>query len=181
MHQPVNQVADRACSEFNVAARRWLPWSPCMCRQNVRRRFLPPRSGQSRTQRRFTAGCLTVYAAMTLIGLCPVIPHPFGLIVAASLTLLYVGLIAMFGHRSIIEMGLLAVILLVLSVLIAAAVQHAQHRATNNSTSDHHLMQPSCKWTISKDIVLVSRHSLPQSVQRRPLLCQDSPQRSSIY
>ena len=64
-----------------------------------------------------TIGCVTTYGFMSLIACSIFLPFPYGLIAATCLALLYVGSIVMFGEGSILEMGVIAVILLVLACL----------------------------------------------------------------
>lgn len=82
-----------------------------------------------------TIGCVAAYAVMTLISLCLIVPSPYGLILAAAMTLMYIGLIALFGQGSIIEMGLFAFILLVLCCLIAVAARGRSEQNRTDKTS----------------------------------------------
>lgn len=64
-----------------------------------------------------TVGCVTTYAFIALIACSMFVPAPYGLIAAVCLVLLYIGSIVLFGQGSIVEMGLLALILLALACL----------------------------------------------------------------
>jgi hypothetical protein len=90
-----------------------------------------------------TIGCVTVYGLMALIGILPIVPSPYGLVLACALTGIYVGLILVFGQGSIIEMGLLACVLLVLSCLIAVAIRGPRNAGDPAQPAENHSMQRS--------------------------------------
>jgi hypothetical protein len=79
-----------------------------------------------------TIGCVTTFAFIAIIACNVFFPFPYGLIVAIVLVLFYVGSIAMFGQGSIIEMGLLAIILLTLSCLLGR-ISVVSHRMPSRS------------------------------------------------
>ncbi|TWU01046.1 hypothetical protein [Stieleria varia] len=64
-----------------------------------------------------TIGCVTTYAIIAMIACSAFLPMPFGQVVATCLVLLYIGSVLMFGQGSILEMGVMAVILLTLACL----------------------------------------------------------------
>jgi hypothetical protein len=98
---------------------------------------------QRRKEMRGTIGCVSVYGLMTLIGLLPIVPSPYGLVLACALTGIYIGLILVFGQGSIIEMGLLACVLLVLSCLIAVAIRGPRNARDPSQQTENHPMQRS--------------------------------------
>ncbi|MCO8120196.1 hypothetical protein NHH03_00480, partial [Stieleria sp. TO1_6] len=67
-----------------------------------------------------TIGCVAAYTFVSLIACGLYIPAPYDMIAAAGLVLLYIGAIVIFGQGSILEMGVMAVILLILSCQIGS-------------------------------------------------------------
>ena len=111
-----------------------------------------------------TIGCVAAYTFITLISCGMYIPAPYGMIAAAGLVFLYIGSIVIFGQGSILEMGVMAVILLIISSQIGAFVSKGKpdtetkptpiqnagspRRATEHGVGRFHLETP---WAVPAD------------------------------
>ena len=93
-----------------------------MTDDSTERPYADTEAEQFRRELPGTIGCVTTFAFIAIIACSIFISFHYGLIIAIVLVLLYVGSIVMFGQGSIIEMGLMAIILLTLSCLLGRVI-----------------------------------------------------------
>ena len=65
-----------------------------------------------------TIGCVAVFFLLAVIACCLAIASPIGLVIEIAFTLIYIGLLRIYGQGSIIEMGLFCAVLLVLTCML---------------------------------------------------------------
>jgi hypothetical protein len=92
-------------------------------------------ASQRRIERRGTAGCVAAYALLATIALYWATLSPWSAAVALVLTIAYITLISVWGHGSIIEMGVLMMIVLFFATILALQIHNLGNRKP--SESDH--------------------------------------------
>ena len=80
-----------------------------------------------------TLGCIAGFALLAVLLMWSAFPAPYGLVTAVCFTLIYVGLIALFGQGSIIEMGLATGILLLLTYFLVSPRFHEKQQDDERS------------------------------------------------
>ena len=71
-----------------------------------------------------TIGCVVAFFLLSVIASSLAIASPIGIVMAIAFTLIYIGLLRIYGQGAIIEMGLFCTILLVLICMLVFNLRH---------------------------------------------------------
>ena len=84
-----------------------------------------------------TIGCVVTFCLLAVIGCCVASASPFGVLIGIAFTLIYIGLLRIYGQGSIIEMGLFCTVLLVLICMLVFNLRlWADYNQKNNSQNN---------------------------------------------